>query len=427
MKININNKIYIQKKDIELIIKTINKKTPKSIIEIYKENINLNELDFIQYYNKEDIDFFNSFWFIIDYNDFKDFTGYDFVEYRRKDWKQLRAMQYEYDKHYMIAPKKTYNNFIEMLIDIDGFHIPNETQAKKYPLEIQLLHNKLLDFSIIDRFNDGHIKLNLPDEVFKQIRYSKKQLQKIYYEVLSNNLSFEELKPIEKQLYSIFTRINYSPEILTIIRKIININKYNTIEFIQDDLLDLLLYLSGKKTKFEESTSNLINYLYTIGYNNFENFDSKIILEMDLRRIKKTIKFIITNKPDNYFINGLAKYNYVLSRIIDTLNKISLPYKTNNDTLIEDIILNMIVFVYFKPEIINDDFDFIQEVYEYLKNNMEYVIKFVDYGDKTINDFEDNFIKYFNNANKLLIDLYNKKSNKTDKQKFKKLNNPRNF
>jgi len=424
MKINTNNGIYIQKKDIELIIKiTDEKEVPKNIIEIYKENMNLNELDFMCFNNKDDIDFFNSFWFIIDYIDFKDFTSFEINQHRRNDLNTLSDMQRTYNSHYMFNNTKTYTNVIDMFLETTVFRMPNMVEAKKYPLDFQLLHNKLLDFDIIKRLQDGEIKLNLPEDVPKPIYYSKKQLQKIYSEVLSNTLSFEELKPFKNQLYSIFSRINYSPEIIIIIRKIFNINEYNTIEFIQDDLLDLLLYLNGKKSKFEEHTSSLIDYLYCIGYNNFEDFDSKIILEMDLKRIKHTIYYIMWNNPDEYFITELSKYNYMLAEIIRTLKNVNFSYKSKNTILLNDIFLNMIVFAYFKPEIINNDLDFMKEVYEYLKNNLGHIIQFIGYTDETFDDLENNFIKYFNSANKLLIDLYNKRHNNS---MVKKLNSPKN-
>lgn len=424
MKININDKIYIQKKDIELIIKYINEeKTPKSIIEIYKEKTNLNELDFIEFNSKNEIDFLNSFWFIIDYIDFKDFSDLEIIDYRHNDLVTLKEMQFEYDSKHMIDNNKVYSNILDLLLEKFAFYIPNTAEVKNYPLNFQLLYNKLLDFDTINQFKNGHIKLNLPEDVNRPIYYTKRQLQKIYYEVLTNDLSFEELKSIEKQLYSIFSRINYSPEILTIIRKLIKLNEHNTLEFIQDDLLDILLYLIGKKSKFEESSMFLIDHLYSIGYNKFEEFDSKIILEMDLKRIKKTIGFIMSYKPDDYFINGLSKYNYRLAGIINILKKSDFSYKNKNSALINDIFLNMVVFIYFKPGLFNNDFEFMEEIYDYLNDNIEYVIEFVGYNN-THNDFDDNFIKYFNNANKLLIDLYNEKYNITN---CKKINSSRKF
>ena len=66
MKIITNNRIYVQKKDLELILKaTNNEKIPNNIIERYKEKIDLKDLEFIFFEVREEIDFLNSFWFII--------------------------------------------------------------------------------------------------------------------------------------------------------------------------------------------------------------------------------------------------------------------------------------------------------------------------------------------------------------------------
>ena len=129
------------------------------------------------------------------------------------------------------------------------------------------------------------------------------------------------------------------------------------------------------------------------------------------------------NNPDEYFITELSKYNYMLAEIIRTLKNVNFSYKSKNTILLNDIFLNMIVFAYFKPEIINNDLDFMKEVYEYLKNNLGHIIQFIGYTDETFDDLENNFIKYFNSANKLLIDLYNKRHNNS---MVKKLNSPKN-
>ena len=179
-----------------------------------------------------------------------------------------------------------------------------------------MLYNKVIDIIDLRDYNCGSSKLKLPKEIIKPVYYSKKQLQQIYYEVLSDNLSFEELKPYHRQLYSIFTKIDYTPDILEMIRKIILLHKYNTVDFINDELLDILLHIEGQKTKFQESTMFLIDYLYAIGYNNFENFESKIILENDLKIVKKIIDFIGRVNLEDKYIEQLSKYNYVLANII---------------------------------------------------------------------------------------------------------------
>jgi len=313
------------------------------------------------------------------------------------------------DKSNIIA---RLGNF-QFLVSSEAFFQVNLGQTVK-------LYNKVLDFDIIYKLKCNEIKINLPEEIVNPICYSKKQLQQIYYEVLCNELSFEELKPIEKQLYSIFTRINFTPKIQTIIRKIIELNKYTDIGFIQDELLDLLLYLQCDRTKFSSISSiiDLIVNLYAIGYNNFENFDSKIVLEMDLKRIKRAIFSILISKSDAYFINRLSKYNCILAQIIKELKKIDFTYENR---ILRDIILNMSVYVYFKPEIINNKFDFIPEVYKYLEDNQEKVINMLNYTVNSTADFDDNFVNYFTNSNKLLIHLYDEKYNNNNNNN-KKLN-----
>ena len=68
MKIINNDKIYVQKKDLDLIFKSIDIiQMPSKITEIYKENIDKNDIDFITFTEKNIIDYLNKFWFIINY------------------------------------------------------------------------------------------------------------------------------------------------------------------------------------------------------------------------------------------------------------------------------------------------------------------------------------------------------------------------
>lgn len=412
MKIITNNKIYIQKKDLKLIFKTTNnEKIPNNIIEKYKENIGINDLDFIFFEDRKEIDFLNSFWFIINYNDIIDFNDLEIIDYYYSDLQNLRKMRIEYDKHKFLPEKKQYTNFIDWLIEQANYdnYIPNKNEVKNYPLDFQLLYNKVSDVMELNHFKNGQSKLELPEEIFKPVRYTKKQLQQIYYEILGENLTFEELKPYEKQLYCIFTRINYTPEILNMIRKIMIINRYNTIDFINDDLLNIILRIEGKKTKFEESTMYLIDYLYAIGYNKFENFDSKIILEKDLKIIKKIIGYIAQANLEDIYIEKLSNYNYILAKIISTLNKCN--YSSNNSIFVRDIFSNMLVSVYFNPNVINYDYDFLTDAYDYIINNSLEIIKFVGYDIGNPDIHNEHFIDNFNRANNLMIYLYNQKYN----------------
>lgn len=422
MKIIINNKIYIQKKDLELIFKSIdNERIPNNIIKKYKKNINIKDLDFILFEDKKEIDFFNNFWFVLNYNDIIDFDDYEIIDYYYKDLQKLRQMRIEYDKHKFLSEKKQYTNFIDIFINQAhyNYYLPNKDEAKNYPLDFQLLYNKVLDVIELNDYKNGQSKLELPEEILKPVRYSKKQLQQIYYEVLGEDLTFEELKPFENQLYSIFTKINYTPDILNIIRKIMIINKYNTLDFINDDLLNIILRIEGKKSKFEESTMYLIDYLYAIGYNKFENFDSKIILEKDLKVIKKIIDYIGRVNLEDKYIDKLSNYNYILAEITRTLNKCN--YSSNSSTLEKDIFLNMAVFVYFNPNVINYDYDFLVYAYDYVLNNSLEIINYMGYEIEEFNFHNKHFVENFNRANNLLIYLYNQKYNNNLKKEDYKL------
>lgn len=412
MKIITNNRIYVQKKDLELILKaTNNEKIPNNIIERYKEKIDLKDLEFIFFEVREEIDFLNSFWFIINYNDIIDFNDLEITDYYYKDLQKLREMRVEFDKHKFLPEKKCYTNFFDMLFDQAHYecYIPNKDEVENYPLEFQILYNKVSDVMELKDFKNGQSKLELPEEIFKPVRYTKKQLQRIYYEVLGEDLSFEELKPYEKQLYCIFTKINYTPNILDMIRKIMIINRYNTIDFINDDLLNLVLHIEGKKTKFEEATSDLIDYLYAIGYNKFENFDSKIILEKDLKIIKKIIDYISRVNLEDKYIEELSNYNYILAELIRTLNKCN--YSSNNSRIVRDVFSHMTVFVYFNPSVINYDYDFLIYVYDYINNNILDIVKFMGYDLVRMDIHNEHFVENFNKANSLLIYLYNQKYN----------------
>lgn len=412
MKIVTNNRIYLQKKDLELIFKSTNhEKIPNNIIEKYKENIDIQDFGFIFFEEKKEIDFLNNFWFIINYNDIIDFNDLELIDYYYRDLQNLRQMRIKNDKYKFLPEKKHYTNFMDMFIEKMRYdcYLPNKDEAKNYPLDFQLLYNKVSDVMELKYFKNGQSKLELPEEVLKPARYSKKQLQQIYYEVLSEDLTFEELKPFEKQLYCIFSKINYTPDILDIIRKIMIINRYNTLDFINDDLLNIILRIEGEKTKFEASTMFLIDYLYTIGYNKFENFDSKIALEKDLKIIKKIIDNIGYANLEDKYIDKLSKYNYILAEITRTLKKCN--YSSNNSEVVRDIFSNMMVCVYFNPNIINYDYDFLSYTYDYIKNNTLEILNFTGYNINRMYSHNEHFVDNFNRANNLLIYLYNQKYN----------------
>lgn len=419
MKIIANDRIYIQKKDLELIFKTINKEEmPNNIIEKYKENVDIKDIDFIIFEDKKEVDFLNNFWFVVNYSDIIDFNQLEIIDYYFKDLRNLRKMRVEHDKNKYLPESKIYNNLMEAYIDELNYfcYMPSKEEAKNYPLEFQLLYNKVKDVKELDYFKMGISKLELPEEVFRPVRYSKKQLQQIYYEVLSENLTFKELKPYEKQLYCIFSRINYTPDILDMIRKIMIINRYNTVDFINDELLDLILRIEGKKSKFEQSTMFLIDYLYAIGYNKFEDFDSSIILEKDLKIIKTAIDYIARVDLEDRYIDKLANYNPMLAEITRTFKKCN--YSSNKSEFVKDVFCNMAVFVYFRPNTINYDYKFLEYAYDYLTNNSTELMKSMEYKIDRFDTTNEHFVDNFNKANNLLMYLYNQKySNKEKKNK----------
>ena len=47
----------------------------------------------------------------------------------------------------------------------------------------------------------------MPEEILKPVRYTKKQLQQIYYEVLGENLTFEELNYWIKEAFIDFDNV----------------------------------------------------------------------------------------------------------------------------------------------------------------------------------------------------------------------------
>ena len=408
VKIINNDKIYVQKKDLELIFKSTDSiQIPSKIAEIYKENIDKNDIDFITFSEKNIIDYLNKFWFIINYTDYVNISLLESVHFYIEDLQKLRTMRIEYDKHKFFKEEKFINDWFDYFL-YEGeyiYYIPNRVECKKYPIDFQLLFNKIMDILELNHYKSGNSKLKLPEEVQKPIYYTKKQLQKIYYEVLSENLSFVELKPYEKQLYSIFTRIDYSPNILEIIRKIIILNKYNTINFIDDNLLDLLLHITGNKSKFQEDSFCIIDYIYAIGYNNFENFESKIVLENDLKIIMKIIDYIGRVELKDVYIERLSKYNHVLAEIVRAMKKSE--YSFEKSFCVNDIFLNILTYIYFNPNIINYDYDFIIEVYNYIDSHEKEIVNYIGYDINKNNQFHKSFVKIFNVSNSLLIHLYN--------------------
>lgn len=409
MKIVTNNGIYIQKKDLELILSiTDHSKIPDTIIQKYKANDDIKDTEFIFFQANDVTNFINNFSFIIDFNDLVDLNWDECADYYIDDLQKLRQLRVENDKHKFLPENKTYDNVFNYLLDKMhyNYYVPNKEEIKSYPIEMQLLNNKVSDAFDIMSFNNGTLDLDIPEEVYKPVRYTKKQLQQIYYEVLSDELSFEELKPYQSQLYSIFSRIDYTPEILNIIRKIMLINRNNTIDFINDEVLDILSRVEDENNKFENSTWPIVDYLYVIGYNKSENFNSKIVLKNDIKTIKKTINVFACNKSlSEKEINKLSKYNYDLAEIIKVLK--SCNYAPHSSDKIGNVFSNMIAYVYLKQSVINNDFSILAYAYDWITNHITEITKFVERNEKKDDNSNDQFVDDFNLASNLLMHLLN--------------------
>ena len=68
---------------------------------------------------------------------------------------------------------------------------------------------------------------------------------------------------------------------------------------------------------------------------------------------------------------------------------------------------------------INYEYDFITYIYSYINDNQREIAKLIDYDFYSKDYHNQNFIKYFNGANNLLMNLYNKKNNNSEKKLIK--------
>ena len=180
----------------KLIFKTThNEKIPNNIINKYKENINIRDLDFIFFEDRSEVAFLNSFWFVINYDDIIDFNKSEIANYYLKDLYKLQNMRVEYDKHKFLPEEIQYTNLLELFLDMERYqsYIPPKSEVKNYPLDFQLLYNKVSDVWELDDFKRGQSKLELPEEILKPVRYTKKQLQQIYYEILGEELTMQRI------------------------------------------------------------------------------------------------------------------------------------------------------------------------------------------------------------------------------------------
>lgn len=104
----------------KLIFKTThNEKIPNNIINKYKENINIRDLDFIFFEDRSEVAFLNSFWFVINYDDIIDFNKSEIANYYLKDLYKLQNMRVEYDKHKFLPEEIQYTNLLELFLDME--------------------------------------------------------------------------------------------------------------------------------------------------------------------------------------------------------------------------------------------------------------------------------------------------------------------
>lgn len=406
MKIITDDGICLQKKDLDLIFKVEDEnKMPKSIVDNYNSCKKDDELSFIYLKGSDTVRFLDDFWFVVSYNDFIDFEDRDIIQSNELDFHNLLEMRISYDKNKFL-PK-----FIETDDPMDRFwyqmyyfgYFPKREEIKNYPLEMQLLFNKVKDKRDIMAIRDGSFDFELPEKVYKPIKYSSKQLQQIYYEVLGDCLSFEDLKSVKDQLYAIFSRINYTPDVLSIIRKVLQINRFKKVDFINDELMDLVCALYGKKNKLEEVSGLIVDDLYAIGYSKFNKIESNVIFKNDIKIVKDVFHKILRSKLDDKTVEKLTHINYEMGEITRVTNKCD--FKLNNFTAQKrDFFANMVSFIYLSPQAINYDYDFLKKAYEFLAGVSENFIKGLGYKEDYMNKY---FIENFNISNQLLLFLYN--------------------
>ena len=415
----INEKVYIQPIDIRYILDNYNEiNIPYEIKTIKHPDNN----KFIELRNLISIQFVLSDKNIIKLNDFVDMSNLEVHSFFKVEKDNLE--KYIYDNLYDTIPRpleastnnkqNMCNNILDLvsyvldaIVDNNIYDVEYVTNNyKKYPLELRNILYKYLNIKNVQEelFNTKD-NICLTQEILT-FHYSKKELQKIYYEILSDNLTKEELYPIKSQLYTIFTRINYTPEIQDIIISINRLNKDNDISFINDDLMQSLLKMYGFKTKFEQSAYSLYKDIYVMGYK-YLSLDSARMLEVDIERIKNFLKENCTERA----IKEIEKYNLELCNIIKLLIKFNL---LNINKIKKEIIYIMCAYFYLKIDVFDYSYDCLYEIINYAYNNLQ-----IDYIDKKM--FLNNNIYAFNVSASIFEYLY--KSNK-EKVKIKQIENP---
>lgn len=417
MKIITPKGIYIQKKDLELIFLTTDKEEiPSNIINTFRKKINIKEENFIFFRNTEEVSFLDKFWFIVNFFDIMNYNESDSMDNYFQDLQSLRKTRIDYDKFNFSSGKKIFNSYINLIVDEMRYfnYIPTKNEAKKYPINFQLLYNKVSDIMLLNHFKGGNSDLKLPKGIYDCVHYTKKELEQIYSEVLNKDLSFYELEPYSKQLYRIFSRIDFSRDIGKVINKLILFNKFHSTDFVKTDLLNILTYIANKRKKQKPSPNFLMDFLYVAQFDKFNNNEAKIALEKDIRTIKRVINYLLNSKPSDKYLEQLSTHNCNLAKIIKATK--SCEYLSAGSKTTRDIFLNMLAFVFLNPTTIHFDYNFLNKVYKYLTTNELLLLNHMDYNLDKAKVCDDVLAENFNKSNSLLLFLYNKKYTKALEQ-----------
>ena len=418
MIIILKEKVYIQPIDIRYILDNYNESCIPDEIKAIKH---LNNSKFIELKNSISIQFVLNDKNIIKLNDFVDMSCSEVHSFFKVEKDNLE--NYINNNLYNTIPrpledstnnkKKTSDNKFDLLgailnaiADNNIYDIDYVTNNyKRYPLELRNTLYKYLNIkNVQDELFNNKDNIYLTKGILN-FHYSKKELQKIYYEILSDSLTKEELYPIKSQLYTIFTRINYTPEIQDIIISINRLNKNNNISFINDNLMQSLLRMYGFKSKFEQSVSYLYEDIYVIGYK-YLLLDSARMLEIDIERIKNFLR----NNCTEQTIKEIKCYNLELCNIIKILIKFNM---FNVDKIKREIIYIVCSYFYLKIDTFDYSYDHLYEIIEFVYNYLQ-----TDSIDKKM--FLSNNIYAFNVSASIFEKLYRTNNNKSNVRLLKK-------
>ncbi|MDO4963122.1 MAG: hypothetical protein Q4E75_03395 [bacterium] len=352
----VKEKVYIQPIDIRFILDNYD----NNIIPIELKNLeSFNGNKFIELKEFKTIQFVSNERNIIKLNDFVDMSYEEMHYFFKVERDKLEEYIYEYLYDTIPRPLEDSNKIRQKNnnINIDIFKIINDlldsfidneiynidyvvNNFQKYPIELRNLVYKYLNIqNVIEELCDRKENIELTKKILT-LYYSKKEKQQIYNEILNDNLSKPELYPIKTQLKSIFSRINYTPEIHNLIISVNRLSKDNDITFINDDLMESLLKMHGYKTKFEETSSLLWEYIYVIGYK-YLTIDSARMLEVDIERIKNFLK----RNLDEVSVEEISKYNLELSNVIQVLMQFKL---SNLNKIKKEIMYIMCAYFYLR-------------------------------------------------------------------------------